>query len=129
MIKIVFGWRDHPDKSAEACEQHYRDVHMGLARKAFDGAEGFRALVYNRVNAHFVNDYNRRDSRTCTPDMDAFVELFFDDRESLEQAFARPIMQSLYDDHENFMDVDSPANIRAYDVDETVFAGRRPQDR
>lgn len=126
MIKIVFGWRDHPDRSPAECERHYREVHMNLARRAFDGVGGFQALVYNRVNRHFVNDYNRRESRDRTPDMDAFVELYFDDRRSLEEAFARPIMQILYDDHANFMDVDVPANVRAYDVDETVFAGQRP---
>lgn len=126
MIKVVFGWRDHPELSAEECEAHYRAVHMRLAREAFQGAEGFVALVYNRVRRHFVNDYNRPEPLDRPPDMDAWVELFFESRELLEAAFERPGMGALFEDHPNFMATDTPANVRAYEVDETVFYGSRP---
>lgn len=125
MIKLVFAWRDHPALGAEACEAHYRANHMALARKAFDGVEGFRALAYNRVRRHFVNDFNRPESIDRPTDIDAWVELYFDSKEQLEAAFGTPEMQALFDDHPNFMDVDIPANVRVYDVDEEVFFGAR----
>lgn len=125
MIKIVFSWKDHPDRTAEECDAHYRAVHMRLAREAFDGVEGFRALVYNRVNRHFVNDHNRPEPRERPSDMDAYVELYFDSREQLEQAFGRPELDAMFADHPNFMEVDVPANIRAYDVEEDVYFGAR----
>jgi hypothetical protein len=83
MIKVVFGWKDHPERTPEECDAHYRAVHMELARRAFDGVDGFRALVYNRVRRHFVNDFNRPEPIQREPDMDAFVELYFDSREQL----------------------------------------------
>lgn len=126
MIKIVFGWKDRPDMTAAECDRHYRKVHMALARQAFDSVPGFGALVYNRVRRHFVNDFNHPEALDREPDMDAFVELFFDDRESLDAAFSRPVMQTLFDDHPNFMDTQIPANVRGYDVDESVFFGSRP---
>lgn len=126
-VKYVFGWRDHPYLSAEECERHYREVHMTMAEQAYDGVDGFVAIVYNRVRMHAVNDYNRPVRYERDPDMDAFCEIFFRDEDSMAAAFALPVMRTLFDDHINFMDVDVPANIRIYAVDETVFIGKRPQ--
>jgi uncharacterized protein (TIGR02118 family) len=122
----MFGWRDHPGKTAEECEAHYRSVHMNLARAAFDGVDGFQAVVYDRVRSHAVNDYNRPERRELEPDMDAICELYFRDAESMSAAFARPQMQKLFDDHVNFMDTESAANVRIYTVEEFVFFGQRP---
>jgi uncharacterized protein (TIGR02118 family) len=124
MIKIVFGWRDDPGRSPEECERHYRNVHMGYARQAYDGVPGFVSIRYNRVRRAQVNDFNRREARDVEPDMDAFVELCFDDTESLEKAFADPLLDVMFEDHANFMQVDAPANIRIYHVDETVILER-----
>jgi uncharacterized protein (TIGR02118 family) len=124
--KVMFGWRDHPDKTAEECERHYRSVHMKLAEAAYEGVDGFVALVYDRVRSHAVNDHNRPQPLPREPDIDAFCELYFLDEASMAAAFRRPQMRTLFDDHVNFMDVDSAANIRVYAVDETVFLGRRP---
>ena len=63
-----------------------RAVHIPLARVAFDGVEGFRELRFNRVRRETVNDYNRREPREVEPDVDAWVELYF---ESAEIAAAR----------------------------------------
>jgi hypothetical protein len=98
---------------------------MALAREAFAAVDGFQSLVYNRVRRHFVNNYNRPDAVGHEPDIDAFIELYFRDRASLERAFARPIMQKLFADHPNFMDTEVPANVRAYEVQEEVFYGER----
>jgi uncharacterized protein (TIGR02118 family) len=127
LVKVIFGWRDHPGKNAEECEQHYRSVHMKLARAAFDGVDGFVAIAYDRVRAHAVNDYNQPQRIVRSPDLDAFCELYFRDQESMAEAFKRPQMQKLFDDHVNFMDTESASNIRIYTVEESVFFGRRPE--
>lgn len=126
MVKVFFGWRDRPGMSAEECERHYRTVHMSLARQAFDGVDGFEAVVYDRVRSHAVNDHNNPQRREAEPDLDALCTLYFRDQESMASAFARPQMQALFDDHVNFMDTESAANIKIYAVDESVFFGTRP---
>jgi uncharacterized protein (TIGR02118 family) len=126
MIKMIYGWRDRPGMTAEACEAHYRAVHMNLARKAFTGVDGFQGLVYNRVRGHLVNDFNQPQARPETPDLDAILELYFRDKESLQAAFGTPELAAMFDDHVNFMDTESKGNVRIYEVDETVFFGSRP---
>ena len=126
MIKVVFGWHDHPDLGPEACEHHYRSVHMPLARDAFAGVEGFLALKYNRVRAATVNDFNRREPRAVVPPIDAWVELTFVSSEMLTAAFARPQLQALFDDHPHFMACDIPANIHVFHVDEEVICAVHP---
>lgn len=121
MIKIVFAWRDRRDRSPEECERHYRAVHMPLARKAFDGVPGFVALRYNRVRRFEVNDYNTRPPRAAEPDFHAWVELYFENEDLLAEAFSRPELGALFDDHVNFMETDTPANIHVFHVDEEVI--------
>lgn len=121
MIKVVFSWKDRPDLSAEECEAHYRAVHIPLARDAFDGVDGFRMLRFNRVRHETVNDFNKREPRAVEPDVDAWVELYFESAELMAKAFERPHLAALFDDHPNFMQCDTPANIRVYHVDETVI--------
>lgn len=123
---MMFGWRDRPDLSAEECEHHYRTVHMDMARKAFDGADGFVAVVFNRVRSAAVNDFNRPERRPVEPDFDAIVELYFRDEESMRAAFANPQMALMFEDHPNFMDTETEANVRMYEVEESVFFGSRP---
>jgi hypothetical protein len=126
VFKILFAWRDHPQLSAEECERHYRAVHMVLAREAFDQADGFIAIAYNRVNRHFVNDRNEPRAIDRDPDIDAFVEIWFEDRVRFQRALEHPNLPLMFEDHGNFMDVTSRANIRVYEVDEAVYHGRRP---
>jgi len=121
MIKVVFSWKDRPDLSAAECEAHYRAVHMPLAHAAFQGVEGFRMLRFNRVRRETVNDYNGREPREVEPDVNGWVELYFESAELLQQAFARPHLAALFDDHPNFMQCDTPANIHVYHVDEAVI--------
>jgi hypothetical protein len=59
LIKMMYAWRDNPALTPEQCERHYRTVHMDLARRAFAGVNGFRALRYSRVRRHLVNYYNQ----------------------------------------------------------------------
>ncbi|HEX3947638.1 MAG TPA: EthD family reductase [Acidimicrobiales bacterium] len=121
MVKVMFSWKDRSDRTAEECEAHYRAVHMGLARAAFDGVEGFRRLVFNRVRSARVNDYNHPVSQPAEPDFDSFVELWFDSQELLVEAMGTPPLDAMFEDHVNFMETDIPANIRIYEIDEAVI--------
>jgi uncharacterized protein (TIGR02118 family) len=125
VIRLLFGWKDRPDRTPEECEAHYRAVHIPLAQRAFDGVPGFVSLRYSRVRECRVNDFNRRESRPDEPDMDAWVELAFTDDDRLQAAFARPELQALFDDHPNFMAVDNERNIVVYRVDRTTILDAR----
>ena len=126
MIKFLYAWRDNPNRTAAECDAHYRNVHMAMAKQVYTDAEGFVAIAYNRVKKHTVNDNNEPAAIERPSDIDAFVELWFEDRASLEKAFGHPVLAQMFDDHANFMDVEGPANIRVYEVDEDVFFGKRP---
>jgi hypothetical protein len=91
------------------------------ARAAFDGVEGFRELRFQPCRRETVNDYNRREPREVEPDVDAWVELYFESAELMQRAFERPQLGELFDDHPNCMQCDTPANIRVYHVDETLI--------
>lgn len=121
MIKIVSMWKRNPDRSADECEQHYREVHTELAKKALANVPGFRRYVQNRIcsqaNYHF-NDAHKPEQ--VEPEFDRFVELYFDDRESLEKAMSTPEMQACFDDHPNFMHVRTSKNLVIYDVIEEI---------
>jgi uncharacterized protein (TIGR02118 family) len=126
VVKVMFSWKDNPDKSAEECEAHYRSHHMKLARQAFDGADGFRFLAFNRVRGHRVNDFNAPESRPQESDIDSYIELYFDSQEQMEGAMKHPVLSLMFADHANFMEVNAPANIKIYAVDETVILGQYP---
>jgi uncharacterized protein (TIGR02118 family) len=121
VIKMLYAWHDRPDLGREGSEEHYRNVHMPLAREAFDGVPGFRALVYSRVEEQWVNDYNDPERSPVEPEFDAFVELYFDDEESLLEATKGPGFTRLFADHENFMAVDIPRNNRVFRLSETTL--------
>jgi uncharacterized protein (TIGR02118 family) len=120
VVKYVFGWKDNPAKTPDECEAHYRAYHLKLAREVYTGCDGFVRLVYNRVRSFRVNDNNSPESHPAVPDMDAFIELWFDSVEQLQAAMGHPNLALMFEDHPNFMAVDGPANIRVYDVAEEV---------
>lgn len=121
MIKMVYAWRDRPGMTAAACEAHYRDTHMRLARAAFADVDGFVSLRFNRVREYRVNDFNQPESREAEADVNSWVELYFENAEKLQAAFARPELAAMFDDHVNFMATDEPENIKIYRVDEEVI--------
>lgn len=124
MIKVMFSWKDNPDKSPEACEAHYRAVHLEMARRVFRDAVGFKKLVYNRVRGHRVNDFNVPEAHPAVADFDAFIELWFDSSEQLQAAMDNPVLGEMFADHGNFMDVTTAPNIRIYDLEEEVVLSR-----
>lgn len=121
MIKMLYAWHDRPDVGREGSEAHYREFHMALARQAFEGVPGFQKLVYSRVEAQWINDFNRPERVPVEPEFDAFVELYFDDEESLTAAMEGPGVARLFADHENFMAVDIARNIRVFELSETTI--------
>lgn len=124
MIKVMFSWKDNPERTADDCEAHYRAVHLEMARRVFRDADGFKKLVYNRVSGHRVNDYNEREAHPAEPDFDAFIELWFDSTRQLASAMDNPILLEMFADHQNFMDVTTAPNIRIYDLEEEVVLSR-----
>lgn len=124
MIKVMFSWKDSPERTPDECEAHYRAVHLEMARRVFRDADGFKRLVYNRVRGHRVNDYNAREAHTADSDFDAFIELWFESARQLESAMDNPILLEMFADHENFMDVTTAPNIRIYDLEEEVVLSR-----
>jgi hypothetical protein len=123
---MAYFWRDNPNLTPEECEANYRAGHMLLAREMWRDVDGFIALVYNRVRQHSVNDYNNPERRPADPPFHAFVEMYFESREKLDAAAKLPGFLHLFDDHETFMDITTPANIAVFELEEDVFAGKRP---
>ena len=126
MIKFLFTWKNNPDLTEEQCDQHYRTVHTELALKGFRKATGLRSYVQNKVVKHTLVNYNECDNPVeAEPDFDRFVELYFDDRESMEKTFSLPEIKACFEDHKNFMDVNIPANLKIYEVIEEIPLERK----
>jgi uncharacterized protein (TIGR02118 family) len=126
MIKIVSTWKRNPNLTEEQCDEHYRKVHTGLARKALEKVPGFRKYVQNKVVRLVVYDYNQIDKPIeKEPDFDRSVEIYFDHEEGLEEGFNTPEMKACYDDHKNFMDINRPASLKVYEVIEEIPLGKK----
>ena len=124
MIKLVFMWRHHPDMTPEECRTHYRDVHAPLGVACFQDAPGFRGLIQNWVVSHSVHDDNTRPGHAAEAEFDGMVEVYFDDRASMEAAFAGPATAATFADHVNFADVVGPATLKVYELEETIVLQR-----
>jgi uncharacterized protein (TIGR02118 family) len=127
MIKMMFAWRDREDLDRQQCEDHYRSTHMPLARRAFEGKDGFIRLVYNRVVSTQVQDFNRREARDKIPPFDAFVELWFSSQDTLDAAMSAPELDQMFIDHENFMQTQSLACIQVFQIEEEVVLAASEQ--
>ncbi len=121
MVKLVSMWKRNPDKTEEECEDHYLKVHTELAKKALANVPGFRKYVQNKVISQAINNYNdTANPEQVEPDYDRFVEIYFDDAESLEKALDTPEMRACYKDHPNFMNTKIPRNLVIYEVLEVI---------
>jgi len=121
MIKILLTWNRNPNLTEEQCEEHYLTVHTELAKKALKNGPGLRRYVQNKVVRHTIINYNECDTPIeAKPDFDRFVELYFDNKESMERAFNTPEIKACFDDHKNFMETDTPANLKIYEVVEEI---------
>jgi uncharacterized protein (TIGR02118 family) len=124
VVKLVFLWRHHPERTPEECRAHYRDVHAALGIECFKDAPGFRGLIQNWVVSHTVHDYNAKQGTPAEPEFDGMVELYFDDRESLDRAMAAGPTDATFADHANFMDVETQATLKVYELEESIILQR-----
>ena len=125
MIKVVTTWKRNPGLTPDQCDKHYRTVHTSLARIALENAPGLRKYVQNKVLSTSVVDYNQSEkAHPGEPRFDRFVELYFDNAEDMVRALATPEMRTCLEDHKNFMNIDVPASLITYEVEEVVVLER-----
>jgi uncharacterized protein (TIGR02118 family) len=74
MLKFMVVICKRPDMSSEKFQRYLRDVHGPLAKEL----PGLRKYVQNVVHS---------DPKRKRPEWDAIVELYFDNRESMEAAW------------------------------------------
>lgn len=75
MLKFMVVLYRRPDLSQEQFRRHLRDVHGRLAQRL----PGLRKYVQN-----YVSD----DAKRKHPGWDAIIELYFEDRDAMERAWA-----------------------------------------
>jgi hypothetical protein len=123
MIKLVMSWKNNPHLSAEEADRHYEEVHTKLALAMIADKPEALAYVQNRVFASMAVDFN--DPATMheePPQFDRYMEVYFEDVESMTAAMSRVGNVDPFADHPNFMDVDTPASLRVYHVESRVIA-------
>lgn len=119
MYKVVFMWKDRPGDPVEDLDKHYLSVHTPIVLRKIAELPGFRGYIQNRVIECFAHDFNAVRARPAHPDFDRSVELYFEDEASMRAVSENP---EAFADHPNFMDVDRPASLRVYVVEERVAA-------
>ena len=77
MLKFMVVLYRRPDLSAEQFQRHLKEVHGPLAKKL------------PRLKK-YVQNYVSQDAMREAPGWDAIVELYFDDRDSMEKAWESP---------------------------------------
>jgi len=77
MLKFIVVLYRSPDLTPEQFRQHLEQIHAPLAKNL----PGLRKYIQNHVG----DDRKRKH-----PGWDAIIELYFDDRESMEAAWASP---------------------------------------
>ena len=77
MLKFMVVLYRRPDLSVEEFRRHLEEVHAPLA-KNLPGIKGYK------------QNYVAEDAKRRHPGWDAIVELFFENRESMEAAWASP---------------------------------------
>jgi hypothetical protein len=121
VYKLLITWKRNPRIPEEEAEANYLGRHTELGRAVFNGdTPGFRAYVQNKVVGGWVHDFNTEERRFVEPDFDRFIEVYFDDEESLNAAFTSPEMTEAFGDHAGFMDTEIEASIRVYQVEEVI---------
>jgi uncharacterized protein (TIGR02118 family) len=92
MLKFMVVLYRRPNLNPQQFRRHLRDVHGPLAQKL----PGVRKYVQNYVSG---------DSNREHPGWDAIVELYFDDRDSMERAWASPAGKASDADLPSFVDL------------------------
>ncbi len=102
MLKIVFLVHKRADMDVQDFRRHWRETQGALSAKI----PGVRKYIQNHTIA--APDGG-------TPPYDGFAELWFDNKEALEQAMASPEAQAAIADLPNFLD---PEQMQSFIVDE-----------
>lgn len=92
MVKFIVVLFKRPDRTFEEFRRYLADVHGPMAERI----PGLRRYVQN----HRANDPTRKH-----PGWDAIVELYFDDRQSLEAGWRSPEGEAATADLEPFADL------------------------
>lgn len=121
MYKVVFMWKDKPDRTVEELDRHYLEEHTPIVLRKIAELPGFRGYIQNRVIESHAHDFNSLQARRADADFDRSVELYFDDEASMRAVSMNP---EAFTDHVNFMDVDRPSSLRVYVVDERIAANK-----
>lgn len=98
MIKFMVFIVRRPDMTDDEFEDYFREVHAPLV-EALPGLVGYTQNVV-RVDRQASDGF-----AVC----DAIAELWFDDREALERAWATPEGQAISADNANFIDLELSA--------------------
>lgn len=110
MIKRVSILTRKPSYTTEAFAKHWLDVHGPLARKV----PGIRRYVQN----HIAEATRHPDLPPAAQQVDGVVEMWFDDRQSMEAALGSPEARAMFDDGTLFIET-----VSSFIVDEKVVIG------
>lgn len=94
MVKFVVVLLRSPASSHAEFRHYFREVHEGLAL----ALPGLR---------HYVQRFPANDPLRSPPRWDAVIELGFDDKEAMEEAWRSPEGQAASADLEKFVDLDA----------------------
>jgi len=122
MIKVLMAWRDNPNRTVEECDAYYLGEHTRASVASLSKAPGFLAYIQNRVTAARAHDFDAVEDRPAEPLFNRMVEIYFDSRENYEKATsANPEqMRAVHATHHLYMDVNIPASIIVYELEEVV---------
>lgn len=110
MIKRVSILTRKPSYTPEAFARHWLEVHGPLARKV----PGIRRYVQN----HIAEATHHPDLPAAAQQVDGVVEMWFDDRESMERALGSPEAHTMFEDGTQFIET-----VTSFIVDEKVVIG------
>ncbi len=102
MLKIVFLVHKRADMDAQDFRRYWRETQGAISAKI----PGVRKYIQNHTIAA---------PNGGTPPYDGFAEMWFDNREALEQAMASPEAQAAIADLPNFLDAE---RMQSFIVDE-----------
>ena len=110
MIKRVSILTRKQSYTPEAFATHWLEVHGPLAQKV----PGIRRYVQN----HITETTRHPDLPPSTQQIDGVVEMWFDDRKSMENALGSPEARTMFDDGTLFI-----KTVTSFVVDEQVVIG------
>ncbi len=104
MIKMVFLVHRRSDLDSESFRKYWREIHAQIARKI----PGLRK---------YIQHHALPSPDGSPPAYDGIAEIWWDDQEAMEKAFASPEGQAVFADLENFLD---PENRAVFRVDQVT---------